>query len=482
MLASLLLPAVALADSTTEYVQQALVELGYDPGPIDGGWGGKTRSALNEYRASKGLPPSQELTGSSLYLLHREAPGAATLPNPGEVLEGLAGRQSWLAENPNVSTRHCNNRLELPELGADWGTVGTFTESKATGRTGFISSEDDWHSRISEGLAITTAKCAAGDNAKCQAAWKYTSQWAADDALTTSVAKQKNSDKFDGVAWIANSTLQPLAFAAALSEVTLDIPLEEKAPVLDWLYDRANHFHHIVTSRTGAEDPFNTVGRNHALAAVLPSMTVGALLGDRTMFERGAPQFAAALETIRSDGSFPTETKRGSRALHYTGLQLSYLFAMAEIARSQQQDLYAAASLSDRDLHTAIGYAVEGWADWNGKVLPYARENVAAPKSPDMPMVTAMESYFGWLPVYQLRFPDHANLARLSSLNIDPVVCSPEHIADGRAPDWWCRDAGGSPLTLRAMLLDGISDIAVFHHAMGFNAACMLARSPKLLW
>lgn len=487
----LLMPAVilfalsfaepTLADSTTEYVQEALIELGYDPGSVDGGWGGRTRSALNEYRESKGLGPAEKLTGSSLYLLHREAPGSRTLPNPGEVLEGLGSRTEWLANNRAVAARHCNNRLKLPELDLEWGTVASFSESDATGKTGFISSEDDWHSRISEGLSIATARCVAGESGQCEKSWDYVARWAADDALKTPVAKRPNSEAFDGVAWIANSTLQPLAFAAALAEVTLDVPLAEKAPVLDWLYDRANHFNHVV-SGGGTESANNKLARNHAMAAVLPSMTVGALLGDRTMFERGAPQFRAAIDNMRADGSFPTETRRGSRALHYTGLQLSYLTAMAEIARAQEEDFYGLASEKGRDLHTAVAYAADGWADWKGKVLAYARENIAAPKTPDMPMATAMESYYGWLPVYQLRFPEHANIARLRSLEIDPIVCSPEHVADRRAPDWWCRDAGGSPLTLRRMLLDGINDIAVFHPAMGFNAACLLAQSPKLLW
>ncbi len=50
-------------------VQEALTELGYDPGPIDGAWGGKTLTALNALRADKSLEPVTELETTSLELL-----------------------------------------------------------------------------------------------------------------------------------------------------------------------------------------------------------------------------------------------------------------------------------------------------------------------------------------------------------------------------------------------------------------------------
>lgn len=475
------LPTHIHANPITTYVQQALTELGYDPGVIDGQWGGKTREALNQYRSSFDLEPAADITGSSLYLLHKDAPGEATLPNPGFVVEGFAERRAWLRENPAVAARHCNNRLQVPTLDVGADPVLSFIEEGPTLARGFVSQDEDWYSPISEGLALITADCMAGNDRQCQVAWDYVVGWAEADALNTPVPRVVNSERFDGVAWMANSVLQPFAFVAALSEQFLDVPFHEKALVYDWLYDRVNHYN-FLTNRVLPQDNINSFARNHAMAAVLPSMTLGVVLGDRTLFERGEPQFRAALDSMRADGSFPTETVRGSRALHYSGLQLSYLFAMAEIARAQNTDFYNLQNPQGGDLHRAIEFVANGWEDWNGVVLPYARDNRGAPLDPSAPTGTYFEGYFGWLPIYAERFPDHTNIDRLRDLNLDPVVCSDEHIAQGRSRETWCRTAGGSPLTLQRALLDDTVKMSIFNHFSGFNTACAIVTEPDLLW
>ena len=44
----------AYADTRVKAIQQKLVELGYNPGPVDGVWGGNTQAALNNFLVSKG--------------------------------------------------------------------------------------------------------------------------------------------------------------------------------------------------------------------------------------------------------------------------------------------------------------------------------------------------------------------------------------------------------------------------------------------
>ena len=46
--------------------QRALRDLGYDPGPIDGIFGPKTRAALEKYQTMEKLPASGELDGITL--------------------------------------------------------------------------------------------------------------------------------------------------------------------------------------------------------------------------------------------------------------------------------------------------------------------------------------------------------------------------------------------------------------------------------
>jgi peptidoglycan hydrolase-like protein with peptidoglycan-binding domain len=43
-------------DGRLRAIQQALVDRGYDPGPLDGQMGNKTRDALRQFQADKGLP------------------------------------------------------------------------------------------------------------------------------------------------------------------------------------------------------------------------------------------------------------------------------------------------------------------------------------------------------------------------------------------------------------------------------------------
>lgn len=470
----------AQSAETVAYVQEALQELGLDPGTADGAWGPRSRKALNEYRATLNLPEQEIVMGSTLYFLHRNAPAEPSLQYPGRILEGFEERSAYLEKYPNIRDRHCNNNLGLATVQPDWEPVSRFTEDKASFVKGYISNQDDWFSAISEGLAVSSASCAAGDSAQCDILWDYIKKWPAEDALTTPVKKRPNSENFDGVAWIANTVLQPLVFATALVIETKNPPTEEVAPVLDWLYDRVNHFNFVSQKNTGVGALNSTIARNHALAAVLPSMTLGALLGDATLFERGLPQFEAAMLSQRGDGSFPTETRRGSRALHYTGLQLSYLFAMAEIAKSQDFDLYDVRWPKGESLHKGVGFALSGWSNWGKHVLKYAKVNHAAPKTAVSPVTTYFEGNFGWLPIYVRRFSDHPNVDRMRDLVLDPVICSPRHIAEGRSDKNWCSKAGTPPLSLSAMLLDRSVKMPVFNHAMGFNAACFLSETDGL--
>nr|WP_306263441.1 alginate lyase family protein [Pararhizobium sp. IMCC3301] len=478
----------AQSNETVAYVQEALQELGFDPGTADGAWGRRTRTALNAYRATLDLPEQQDISGSSLYNLHRIVAAGQTLPFPGQILEDFAERQAYLQENEAVRSRQCNNRQNLRQVTADWAPVTRFSESDvsfAAGVTAGVTAglgpgQQDWALALAEGISVTTANCVAGDAGQCEVLWSYIQKWPQADALITTTRKVENSEKFANTAWLANTVLQPLIFATAVVAHISNPALEEQAPVLDWLYDRVNQFYFVSTKNDIVGDMDNTIARNQALAAVLPSMTLGAFLGDVELFERGFPQFEAALLNQRADGSFPTETKRGSMALSYTGLKLSYLFALAEIAKSQDFDLYDVRWPRGQDLHRAITYTLRGWSNWDTHVLKYARANDAAPMTPSSPVATDFAASFGWLPVYMRRFGSHPNVSLMNGLTLDPVVCSPAHISEGRSDAEWCQMAGAPPLTLRAMLLDNTQKISVFNPAMGFNAGCFLARSDEL--
>lgn len=53
----------AFADSMTRMVQEALTEKGFDPGPIDGMWGSRTKAAVMEFQESAGLSANGQIDG-----------------------------------------------------------------------------------------------------------------------------------------------------------------------------------------------------------------------------------------------------------------------------------------------------------------------------------------------------------------------------------------------------------------------------------
>ncbi len=87
--AALLLAAVTWGNTPAEAgnakvmaAQEALAKLGYDPGTIDGAWGGKSRQALNAFQKAHGLKPTRRLGKGPALALELAASGAKPAPLP----------------------------------------------------------------------------------------------------------------------------------------------------------------------------------------------------------------------------------------------------------------------------------------------------------------------------------------------------------------------------------------------------------------
>lgn len=59
---------------TVLYVQQALQNEGYDPGPLDGYFGGRTAAAIRKYEAARGMAPRGVITAALVEDLFNQAP------------------------------------------------------------------------------------------------------------------------------------------------------------------------------------------------------------------------------------------------------------------------------------------------------------------------------------------------------------------------------------------------------------------------
>ena len=70
-----------LAGGMTRTVQEALVEKGFDPGPVDGFWGPKTKAALMKFQESAGLTANGEIDGATKSSLLSGSSMSAT-PSP----------------------------------------------------------------------------------------------------------------------------------------------------------------------------------------------------------------------------------------------------------------------------------------------------------------------------------------------------------------------------------------------------------------
>ena len=68
-----------LAGGMTRTVQEALAEKGFDPGPVDGMWGPKTKAALMKFQESAGLTASGKIDGATKSSL---LAGMSAAPSP----------------------------------------------------------------------------------------------------------------------------------------------------------------------------------------------------------------------------------------------------------------------------------------------------------------------------------------------------------------------------------------------------------------
>lgn len=85
-------------DPTVRAFQQNLARLGFDPGPIDGVWGAKTRSAMQAYQKAYGLSVTAEMNDRTITQAAQNAlvtpllpsaparPAPARIPGPGPAI------------------------------------------------------------------------------------------------------------------------------------------------------------------------------------------------------------------------------------------------------------------------------------------------------------------------------------------------------------------------------------------------------------
>jgi len=461
-----LFPTLSFAfDKTTiEHVQQSLQELGYDPGPVDGAWGGKTRQALNQLRQANHLPGAHDLVGSSIALLHKLRPTGRTLPLPGQLQTNAVARKSYLLANPDIAAAHCSNGWGAPSLTERPAPVVKLTNNLTP--EGKLTSEQDWYSEIGTRFTVETAFCQAGNDASCFKVIDNVYNWASSNALQSAVSKQ--SKKFDQVQWISGSVLRPMLSSYATARQLVDVPASHDAEVVDWFVARAMQYY-LPERRTPREFKNQDVATNHQVSSSLLYSMAGALIGDRPMFERGLKKWQDAIGSLRSDGSFPAETQRGAWSLSYTGLQLNYVTGLAELARHQGIELDSVTNPSP-NYQDAAGFFIRALNDYSIVEGYAARNHSSNDNNPKMPLTTAFEQMMAWIPYYLASAGLVDERIAIASLELDERICSPQQIAEGKATVFRCKELENRQG--RLMLGDMLAGATLGNYNAGHASAC----------
>ena len=261
------------------------------------------------------------------------------------------------------------------------------------------------------------AACLRFEGQSCRTIVDTMVQWAAADA------GKMDSCCDTGLFWeesIATNLdlVRPFIGAYAIASATVPVSAADDARIRDWMWKILGRSKNLL--RGVRRSGHNYAAHNHAIASAAARMAYGAMWDDADAFGDGLDQWFITLGDMRADGSFPIETRRGQKAMFYTGRVLSGLMSIAEMARAQGTDLYSRAPSQDKTIHKAVGFMVAA-LDRNEVIYPYAKENIYPGSSRNWRVqhLGSLGSTLGWMIPYTARFPGHPNTIRLEALRTD---------------------------------------------------------------
>lgn len=273
-------------------------------------------------------------------------------------------------------------------------------------------------------LAVMTGTAQAiglGDREAMQFEIALYERWAAADALADLVEVGSGSTNTNSV-YSLKRTLLPTIVAWALLRVQPSVSATQRAAVDAWLRRLVDNID-VNTGGARSRDSDRSVSNfnNHRYLRDSINMAWGALTGDVARYRRGVERYLAALGQMRSDGSLPLETARGSRALWYQRHALASLVVMAEIAALQGDDLYGAV-VDGKSIHTGIRFLLDATRN-PALIAGYAAENVSPgpnrnPATQDMQFLErrGQRHYLAWIEPYVRRFPRSELAQQLAGL------------------------------------------------------------------
>jgi hypothetical protein len=283
-----------------------------------------------------------------------------------------------------------------------------------------LGSEQLFQPIVSVGSPIATlgSSCMAGNASACKQFTDWVEKLAGADALKFNRDKHKNSQSSLVTGELSgNDTLRPIAIYTTLLRRHDLITLSDRDAVFSWMRRRAAEYSHIPSN--GNQSAF---AQNLVLGSAVTQLAVGITTSDSSLTAAAPAAYRAYLDTMRSDGSFPEEAKRGQSALKYENNAIGLLVLTAELELSQGVDLYSYRGRNG-DIHKAIKFWLNALQN-PSLIAGYAAANVTPtdPVQPDGKQAL----YFlhpqrdmvqmGWTIPYALRFSDSDNAKTIRQL------------------------------------------------------------------
>ena len=316
------------------------------------------------------------------------------------------------------------NSLDMCSVNSFPLTVSILNDLKAPEGYGL----DKRYNRISASFRELGASCLGGNKSACERINNSALDWARNSKLGRPKGRNKGGGKFwNDTLTINMRLLSPMLSALGVAEQFAPLSSENRRVLNNWLKRKIKHFQHGMRSagnhKGGKEGTkARKAAHNHAVQSSIVAMSYGAWANNPKYFKTGVDQWFITLNSMRKDGSLPIETRRGARALFYSGRTISGLLQLAERAAVQGIDLYDRAPSPKKSIHNAVAFFINSM-EQPDLVLKYAQTNFFPGPSKDWKFQDlggsgSLGSTMGWIAPYVNRFPNHPNSRRLMAYKL----------------------------------------------------------------
>ena len=279
---------------------------------------------------------------------------------------------------------------------------------------------DDRYLKFSDYFRNASSACLRRHIPSCANIQRFALNWARTSKLGHPPGTKKQAVFWNSTLSINLRLLGPMVAALGVAEQITPLSKSDKEAIDSWLKNKVDQYEHGMRNDgnfRGGDDGTTArrAAHNHAIQSSIAAMSYGAWVNNEKYFKTGIEQWNITLKTMRKDGSLPIETRRGARALFYTGRALSALVQLAERAAVQGIDLYNSAPNSNKTIHHAVKFFIDAM-EQPELVVKYARTNFAPGPSNDykyQDLGGMASSPFGWIQPYMAQFPEHPNTRRL---------------------------------------------------------------------